>query len=352
LNKSKINKVAVKPNVRIKEALPIMEKAGMQVLLVVDDEMHLLGIITDGDIRRMLLKNEDLDILVFKVMNDKPKSVKTGTPFSYIKKLMLDSSIRHIPVVDDNNCLVDLILWTDIFGKKRKVKKEKVIIMAGGKGTRLAPFTKILPKPMIPIGDKPMIEVIMDKFYDSGFEHFILSVGYKAEIIKMYFNDESSTRQYNVDFVQENEPLGTAGALYLLKDKIKDTFIATNCDIIVELNWESVLEFHRERKNYLTIIASLKKFTIPYGVMKTEDGLLVDIEEKPDFHFLVNTGVYVIEPELLELFIEPKFIDMPEVIKAAKKRKSLRVGVYPHHGKWFDIGQWEEYRQTLKELEP
>lgn len=350
LRKKEIDKVTVKPDEKLKDALPKMEQGGMQVLLVVDDKNHLLGIITDGDIRRLLLKNGNLDTPVCEIMNADPKSVKIGTSLNYIKDMMLKNNIRHVPILDEQRHLIDLVLWVDVFSKKRILRKEKVVIMAGGKGTRLAPFTKILPKPMIPIGDKPMIEIIMDKFYDHGFEHFILSVGYKAEIIKMYFNDESNIRPYRIDFIQEEEPLGTAGALYFLRGKIKDTFVVTNCDIIVEADWGNVLDFHKDRKNFLTIVASLKKFTIPYGVMKTEDGVLIDIEEKPDFHFLVNTGVYVLEPELLALFSEQKFLHMPEVIEMAKEN-GFKVGVYPHHGKWFDIGQWEEYRQTIKALE-
>lgn len=344
-----IDKVIARPDEKLVDVLPRMEQAAMQVLLVTDGEKRLLGIITDGDIRRVLLRGGALETPLSKVMNPGPKTFKTGVPIDTIKKLMLDENIRHVPLLDEHGRLVDLVLWLDVFGYKRSQRPEQVVIMAGGKGTRLAPFTKILPKPMIPLGEKPLVEIIMDKFYSKGFNGFILSIGYKAEIIKLYFN-ESDARPYQVNFVQEEEPLGTAGALYLLKNKIKDTFIVTNCDIIVEADFEDVLNFHRERKNALTVVGSLKKFTIPYGVLRTEDGVLNSIEEKPDFHFLVNTGVYVLEPKLFSLFSKQRFLHMTDVIDMAKEQ-SLKVGVYPYHGRWFDIGQWEEYRQTIKAFE-
>ena len=344
-----IDKITARPDEKLVDVLPRMEQAGLQVLLVVDSEQKLLGIITDGDIRRVLLQSEALKTPLFKIMNSHPKTFKTGVSISAAKKLMLAENIRHLPLLDEQGRLVDLILWLDVFGKKRTPKREQVVIMAGGKGTRLAPFTKILPKPMIPLGDKPVLEIIMDKLYEQGFGNFTLSVGYKAEIIKMYFT-ESNVRPYKVGFVQETEPLGTAGALYLLKEQLKDTFIVTNCDIIVETDFEDVLDFHRERKNALTIVASLKKFTIPYGVLTTTGGTLDSIEEKPSFHFWVNTGVYILEPELLSLFPEQRFLQMTSFIDKAKEQK-LKVGVYPYHGKWLDIGQWEEYRQAVKALE-
>ena len=344
-----IDKITARPDEKLVDVLPRMEQAAMQVLLVTDSEKRLLGIITDGDIRRVLLQGEALKTPLAQVMNANPKTFKTGVSIDTVKKLMLSGNIRHVPLLDEQGRVVDLILWLDVFSKKRTSRTERVVIMAGGKGTRLAPFTKILPKPMIPLGEKPVIEIIMDKLYNQGFSNFTLSVGYKAEIIKMYFN-ESNARQYKVDFVQEAEPLGTAGSLYLLKNDIKDTFIVTNCDIIVEADYEDVLNFHRERENMLTVVGSLKKFTIPYGVLKTEDGVLNDIEEKPDFHFLVNTGVYILEPELFSLFPEQRFLHMTNVIDMAKEQ-GLKVGVYPYHGSWFDIGQWEEYRQTIKALE-
>ena len=321
----------------------------MQVLLIVDEAGRLLGTITDGDIRRTLLRGGGLEVVLSQIMNPAPLVLKVGTPISYIKNVMLKKNIRHIPLTDEQGFLVDLVLWLDVFDRPCTKKDEPVVIMAGGMGTRLDPFTKILPKPMIPLGDKPIVEVIMDKFYRQGFSNFILSLGYKAEIIKTYFA-ENNGRPYKTDFVQEKEPLGTAGALSLLDNKIQTTFFVTNCDIILEANYDDVLSFHKDRENDLTIVGALKEFTIPYGVLRTDNGKLHNIEEKPNLHYLVNTGVYVLEPRLLSLVPRHQPLHMTELIVLAQKN-GFKTGVFPFHGKWFDVGQWEEYRQTLKVFE-
>ncbi|QGP92819.1 Bifunctional protein GlmU [Neomoorella glycerini] len=342
----KLKDIWALPGESLKLALPRMDRAGLQVLLVGDTERHLLGIITDGDIRRALLRGESLDIPVEQVMQARPRVLLAGVPLDAARRLMLSHNIRHIPLVNNEHQVVDLLLWIDLFGGKVEARPEPVVIMAGGKGTRLDPFTKILPKPMIPLGDKPIVEVLMDRFYDQGFSQFILSVGYKAEVVKLYFND-SNGRPYKVNFVQEEEPLGTAGALGLLRQQLQGTFLVTNCDVIIEMNYGELLRYHQEKGNALTIVGALRDFTIPYGVLRTEAGEFHQIEEKPSFHFLVNTGLYVLEPEILEGLDNSSFIHMTDLIMATKD-KGLRVGVYPHHGRWFDIGQWDEYRQTLR----
>ncbi|MGI9862421.1 nucleotidyltransferase family protein [Moorella naiadis] len=334
------------PDESLKLALPRMDRAGLQVLLVGDAGWHLAGIITDGDIRRALLRGESLDVPVSKVMQPRPRVLPADASLAAARQLMLAHSIRHIPLVDGENRVVDLLLWVDLFDNKSVERPEPVVIMAGGKGTRLDPFTKILPKPMIPLGDKPIVEVLMDRFYDQGFKRFFLSLGYKAEVVKLYFND-SNGRPYKVNFVQEEEPLGTAGALRLLRQQLRATFLVTNCDVIIEMNYGELLRYHREKGNALTIVGALRDFTVPYGVLRTDAGEFHLIEEKPNFHFLVNVGLYVLEPEVLEGLDKGSSIHMTDLIMATKD-KGLRVGVYPHHGRWFDIGQWDEYRQTLR----
>lgn len=348
-HKKDLENIIALPEEKLADALPRMEKAALQLLLVVDSKRRLLGTITDGDIRRTLLRGDRLEVPLSNVMNLKPKTLKVDTHLNVIRELMLKNNLRHIPLVDEQGYLVDLVVWLDIFDRRWSSRPEPVVIMAGGKGTRLDPFTKILPKPMIPLGDKPIVEVIMDKFYNQGFSSFMLSLGYKSEIIKLYFT-ENTGRPYKVNFVQEEEPLGTAGALSLLRDKIDSTFIVTNCDIIIEADYGDILTFHNERKNDLTVVGSLKEFTIPYGVLRTENGDLDNIEEKPNFHFLVNTGVYILESSLLAHVPEKRHLDMTDLILFVKE-KGFKVGVFPYHGKWFDIGQWEEYRQTLKAFE-
>ena len=224
-----LDKIFAETHEALGDVLPRMEKAALQVILVVDKAKHLLGIITDGDIRRSLLEGDAMNLPVGEIMQPAPKYLPVNCALDDARELMLKNNIRHIPLVDDEKKVVDIILWLDLFETRKPVRDEQVVIMAGGKGTRLDPFTKILPKPMIPLGDKPMVEVIMDKLYLQGFHNFTLSLGYKAEIIRLYFQ-ENNGRPYDVGFIQEKKVLGTAGSLALLKDKIRGSFIVTNCD--------------------------------------------------------------------------------------------------------------------------
>ncbi|MFA5536726.1 MAG: nucleotidyltransferase family protein [Bacillota bacterium] len=341
-----LKNIMVQPTDTLSEGLPKMDKSGLQVLLVTDANSHLLGIITDGDIRRALLQGLGFNTPLAQIMQPKPKTLAQGASQKEASKIMQQTTIRQIPIIDTQNKVVDLIVWTDCFRIPQVKRKEKVIIMAGGKGTRLDPFTRILPKPMIPLGDKPIIEVIMDKFHQQGFSNFILSLGYKAEIIKMYFA-ESNGRPYNVDFILEDKPLGTAGALRLLKEKIKETFLVANCDVIVEADYARLLKHHKEEGNTITLVGSLKDFTIPYGVLKTAEQELIGLEEKPSFHYLVNTGIYCLEPEALDYIDKNEALLMTDLLLRVKDHGG-KVGVFPYHGQWFDVGQWEDYQNTMR----
>ncbi len=339
-----LEKVKVEAQEQIVRALEKMDRAARQILLVVDEEGRLLGTVTDGDVRRALLEGVDLKAPVSRIMNPRPKVLPVGSSLEAARQLMLQFGIRHVPIIDEKGKVVELVLWQDLFLPRVKSRPEPVVIMAGGQGTRLDPFTKILPKPMLPLGEKPVLEIIMDRFHSQGFNRFILCLGYKAEIIRLYFDHDS--RPYRPEFVLEDKPLGTAGALSLLAGRIEETFILSNCDIIVELDYAHLLDYHRAHGYALTVVGALKEFVVPYGVLRTgAEGF--SIEEKPNFHFLVNTGLYVLEPAVLSLLEKGVRIDMPEVIEAVQKA-GMRTGVYPHHGRWFDVGQWEEYQRTLR----
>lgn len=342
-----VEEVQVSPDEAIVHALEQMDRTARQILLVTDEDGRLLGTVTDGDVRRALLDGINLREPISRIMNRRPKTLPAGVGAEAARQLMIEHGIRHIPYLDDQGRVVGLMMWQDLFVSKAEARPESVVIMAGGKGTRLDPFTKILPKPMIPLRDKPMIEVIMERFYRQGFDRFILCLGYKAEIVRLYFN--GSSQPYSVDFVQEDEPLGTAGALSMLTERLRETFLLTNCDIIAELDYAHLLEYHREQGYALTIVGALKEFIVPYGVLRPENNHF-EIEEKPNFHFLVNTGLYVLEPAVLSLVGKGKPLDMPDLITAAQTN-GFDVGVYPHHGRWFDVGQWDEYQQTLRVFE-
>jgi len=341
-------KVLIKLDVPIREALKQINEAALQVLIVVDDEDKIAGIVTDGDIRRGLINNISFDEPVRKIMNKKPITLKYPANEAEALELMKKYSIRHIPVINEKNEIVDIKLWSDFLntGKARYPDKNiLVVIMAGGKGTRLDPFTKILPKPLIPIGDKTIIERVMDNFKKYGFNRFIVTLKYKAEMIKTYFAE--SSKDYQIEFIEEKEFLGTAGGLSLLKEKLTDTFILSNCDIVVDANFDSLLRYHKRNKNKATILGVLQYVKVPYGVLGTQGADLEEFVEKPEYHFIVNSGIYVMEPEVIDLIPAGERIDMPELLKLVQG-KNAKIQVFPQNCSWFDIGQWEEYNNAVE----
>ncbi len=342
-------RLCISPKTTIEEAARRIAEGGEKVALVVDEEGRLLGIFVDGDLRRALLKHISLSSPVEQVMCASPRvcfSDETAV-LEKAKEIMLNHKIEHVPVVDRDGKLVDLLRWRDFFAKPKLDFRHLVVIMAGGKGSRLDPFTKILPKPLIPLGDKPIIHHIMDRFTDFGFCHFILSLNYKADMVKMYFRDNFP--QFRIDYICEDKPLGTAGSLSLMRDFLSDTFFVTNCDILVDDNYNRMLEFHKDNKNALTVVVSQKTVEIPYGVMEvSEKGELIEVREKPCYDFLVNTGFYLLEPYIVDLIPEGRYYTMIDLIEDLQ-RKSFKVGVFPiKEGSWFDVGQWAEYRKTLR----
>ena len=224
-----------------------------------------------------------------------------------------------------------------------------VVIMAGGEGTRLAPFTNILPKPLLPLGNDPVIKVIMDRFNAGGADEFYITVNSKKQMIKGYFHDHKSP--YKIHFVDENKPLGTAGSLGLVKENINTNFFVVNCDVVLDIDYSDLVKFHNTGGFDLTLVASLKHYTVPYGVCNVDNqGLLVSMHEKPEQDLLVNTGLYFLNRSVLDLISGDEFLHMTDIIHILKE-KGFKVGVYPVTEKsWLDVGQWEEYSETLKQL--
>lgn len=353
MTKEKLQTLLITTHTSIKQAMVKLNETADQILFVVDDKKVVLGTVTDGDIRRGLTNGLMFSEPVEKVMTSR---------FSFIayeainkneeaKKVMIEREIEQIPVIDNNGCIADVILWTDVFGQKtdrnkRRALPNAVVIMAGGKGTRLDPFTKILPKPLIPIGDKPIIEILMDRFYEYGFSNFIVTLNYKKEYIKMFIKENNFP--YEISCVEEGDYTGTAGSLALLADKITDTFLVSNCDIIVNADYSDVLDWHKKEKNLITLIGCHKEVKIPYGTLEMQNGTLKSFTEKPSLDVLINTGIYVLEPEVIKYVPEQGFMDMNTLIDSVSRKG--KVSVYPIHEGWLDIGQWDEYRKSIKEL--
>jgi len=349
----RLRKAIINPHHSIKQALKQMDAMGQKTLVVVDEQMALLGTVTDGDIRRWILKGRNLAAPISNIMNTKPTMLNRGFEREAAKQLMASRSLECLPVVDENKKLIAAVWWVDFFTKKTKRHKKlniPVVIMAGGEGSRLTPFTKILPKPLIPIGDKPIIEMIIERFMDYGCYDFYLSLNYKSNIIKSYFSDFE--HQYKISYIEESQPLGTAGSLHLLKNRIKKTFFLSNCDILIETDYTDMLAFHQQKKNKITLVSSMKNFTVPYGVCEIENGgTLKGFREKPEFDFFVNTGMYVLDKGVLKDIPVSKHYNMTDLVNDYLQRGE-KVGVYPVSEKsWLDMGQFEVLQEMLKKFE-
>src|SRR5687768_10130061 len=272
------------------EALKKMDALDKKLLIVVDKDQYK-GLLSAGDIQRAIIKNKSLDTSVFQVLRKNIRVGKPGDSFDSIKKMMLNYRMEFCPVVDEMNNILKIHFWEDLFQdiKTQPVNKFNlpVIIMAGGFGTRLEPLTKVLPKPLIPIGNKTMLEEIFERFGKHGCNQFYISVNYKAELIEFYLKNENLP--YQLIFIREEKPMGTAGSISLLKGKINQTFFVNNCDILINQDYSEILNYHYANKNEITIIAALKHYAIPYGIIETgSSGHLVGLTEKPELTFKIN----------------------------------------------------------------
>ena len=348
--KTRIQAISINISDSILTAFQYMDVTGKKLLLVFDKE-HFKGIISIGDIQRAIIKQVDLHQQIESILRENYKYATPQQSLEEIKAIMLQFRMECMPVVDTNGTLKEVIFWEDIMDESFVLCQTPfdlpVVIMAGGKGTRLKPLTNVLPKPLIPVGEKTIIEDIMDRFVDCGSHRFFLSLNYKAEFIQSYLEQQHNA-DYLLAFFTEDKPLGTAGSLTLLKDKIHETFFVSNCDILIKEDYSQILDYHRENKNELTLVTALKSFSIPYGIVETvADGLLVDIKEKPEVNFQINTGMYVLEPQILQEIPEQSYFNITDLMQKIIHRGG-RVGCFPVSEKaWTDIGDWKEYAKFI-----
>lgn len=317
-------------------------------IVYVNKKGILCGSITDGDVRRHLLNGGKLSDQVTDIMNTNPIYCYLDNKES-AQKIMLEHRVRSIPVVDAQKRINEIVFFDEKINVVKRKLNVPVVIMAGGKGTRLYPYTQILPKPLIPIGEKTITEHIMSRFEEYGCRHFDMIVNYKKHFIKSYFQDNEIEK--DVCFIEEEEYWGTGGGLKLLEGKYKETFFMTNCDILIEEDYAKILEYHKESNNIITMVCVEKNMVIPYGTVDvSDDGQVISLKEKPSLSFVTNTGFYIIEPEFLNMIPDNTFIHITDVIQDCINKKK-KVGVYKiAEEKWLDMGQLEELEKMKQKL--
>lgn len=347
-----LDKYKVPVHFSIREAIKKMDEGREAFCVCVDAQDRAIGVITDGDFRYAIHNVIQLDDNVTKIINRNFHFVQKGYSPREVENIFNNTIVRRIPVLDKRK-LLDVITLEE-FDAKSKSKRKRildapVVIMAGGKGARLDPFTRILPKPLIPLGNDPVIKVIMDEFSKFGMNNFYISLRDKGRMVRAYFHDYELG--YDIKYLQEDKPLGTAGALKYLERKINDSFFVSNCDIIIHTDYASFYDFHKQGAYCLTMVGSMQQYLIPYGVCEIDNGgVLKAIREKPQYDFLVNTGLYLLEPTVLQYIPEDTHFDMTDLIRKVQQ-VGLKVGVFPVSEKsWIDVGQMSGYKDIVSKL--
>jgi dTDP-glucose pyrophosphorylase len=350
-----IKKILIKDKQNIYAAMQMLQKTAEQCLIVINSKNKYEGTITDGDIRRYILNGNNLDDSIREVYN-KNSFYFSDDDFNLdkIKKLILKKNLPLIPIVNKDGYPIEYYNRDNLEGeniKKSPLKKLNVpvVIMAGGKGTRLKPFSQVLPKPLIPINDKTLIEHVIDRFQLSGMSKLFLTINYKSRIIKSFFNELD--KDYKISFIKEDKELGTAGGLSMLTNRIKKPFFVSNCDTIIEEDYKKIYEFHIKEKNHITLVAAMKKYIIPFGICEVhKNGQLKNIKEKPKSNYLINTGMYVVNHDVLKFIPKNKKYDFTDFVDQLIKKKK-KVGVFPIvEDLWIDVGQWPEYKKSIRLL--
>lgn len=338
--------MTVAPDTPILKTLEIIDKGARQIALVVDENDRLLGTVTDGDIRRGLLKGKSLHDPVSDVMNAYPIVASPYDTKEDILALMKLRQLHQIPVVDEDGRILRVEILDDLL---RPAKRDNIVVlMAGGLGTRLRPLTHECPKPLLKVGNKPILETILLNFIEHGFYRFYLSVNYKADMIKEYFGDGS---RWNVEirYLHEEKSLGTAGALSLLPEVPDAPFFVMNGDLLTKVNFGQLLDFHRTHRAYATMCVREYDHQVPYGVVRLNRHQLLGIEEKPVQRFFVNAGIYVLEPDTLSLIPENDFFDMPSLFELLVQQEKQTIA-FPIREYWLDIGRLADFERANLEF--
>ena len=334
-------------NITVAETMQRINQNTHGILFLINEKKQLEASVTDGDIRRFIISGGKVSDNVSKAANKEPK---TALNIEEAKALFHRLNYKVIPILDEEKRIIDIYYGKSEFKERKKVCLNiPVVINAGGRGTRLDPYTRVLPKPLIPVGDRPIIEHIIEEYRGYGSADFHIIVNYKKELIKAFFNGEN--QEYDIRWYDEEIPLGTGGGLSFLKGSLNETFFFTNCDVLLKSDYGNILRYHRDNNNTITMVCAKKKYYIPYGVVEVkEDGLLDRINEKPEISYLSNTGIYIVEPQVLDDLQENVAMGFPEIIEE-QKDMGRRIGIYAiEDEEWMDMGQMPELENMRKRL--
>jgi dTDP-glucose pyrophosphorylase/predicted transcriptional regulator len=337
--------VVVSPETLLGDAISKIDVSGLQIALVVATDNTLLGVLTDGDIRRAILAGKNIQVPVSEVMSVQPIAVRDSTPRNQMLSLMRRNVFRHLPLVDDENRIVGLVTLDELVGAKDR--PNWVVLMAGGLGTRLQPLTNDCPKPLLLVGGKPILETILESFVEQGFKRFFLSVNYKAEMIQDYFGT-GDRWGVQIDYLHETTRLGTGGALSLLPESPTAPILVMNGDLLTRTNFDKLLQFHEAQRAIATMAVREYDFQVPYGVVRLDGTRIKAIEEKPVQRFFVNAGIYAVSPEAIETIPSQTFFDMPTLFEQLIEGGKT-TAAYPLREYWLDIGRLEEFDRAQRE---
>ena len=338
-------KTLLASDANIQDAIRNLDNSSLQIILVIDSKESLIGTITDGDIRRGLLRGLDVSSPIDSIVHREPLIVPSGVSRDTILELMKANLINALPIVDENRRVIGLHLLNEILTVPQR--PYQMIIMAGGKGTRLRPHTENCPKPLLPVRGKPMLEHIIEKAKGEGFHHFVLAIHYLGHMIEEYFGD-GSRWQVQIDYLQEESPLGTAGAMSLLSSRPEVAFLVSNGDVLTDIHYGELLDFHNRHQASATMAVRLHEWQNPFGVVNTQGVDIVGFEETPVVRSHVNAGIYALSPNVLEMLQKEQYCDMPTLFSRLQERGNRAI-VYPMHEPWLDVGRIEEFDRAQKE---
>ena len=335
----------VNENDTLLEVMRAIDAASLGVALVVDGEMHLRGIATDGDIRRALMHGVSLEASIIDIMKREPLTFTPRSSRNYVIRQMQEKDIRQAPLIDNDGKVLDLYILTDLLLKEKR--RNPVLLMAGGLGKRLRPLTDSVPKPLLKVGNKPIIETIMTSFIEQGFYRFYFAVNYKSEMIEKYFGDGSKWGG-EICYLHEHKRLGTAGALYLLPKDLQEPIIVMNGDLLTKVDFGDFLDYHISQSAIATMGVREYSWQIPYGVIEMKGDRIFKITEKPVYNYYINAGMYVLSPEAIQRVSSEEYLDMPDLFRGILA-EDKKTAIYQIRDYWMDIGQMADFQQAQME---